>query len=163
MAGRNDRHRSYRKGAEQIGCGDCLALSWQELKRPFGVDNGLRAVAQAGQFQHGFEAIAGFIDQMNVQPVGAFIGKTDLHRAKRSLQRMPDGFWPAGGVNDTPARAGNQILQGPDQRAPAGGGVTPPFGEGCFHDLGGGGAGHVEIEAAILAAQHIRFDLVKQF
>ena len=97
---------------------------------------------------------------MNVQPVCAFIGKTELYRAKCSFQRMPHGFRPAGGVDDTPACAGHQILQGPDQGTLARRSIAAPFGEGCFHDFGRGGAGHVEIETAILAAQHIRFDVV---
>lgn len=75
---------------------------------------------------------------------------------------MPDGFGPARGIDDTPACAGNEILQGPDQSALTGGTATPPFGESRFHDLGRGGPGHVEIKAAVFATQNIRFDVVEQ-
>ncbi|MNS72994.1 hypothetical protein D3C72_1064200 [compost metagenome] len=75
---------------------------------------------------------------------------------------MPNGFRPAGRIDNAPARAGNEILQGPDQSALTGGTAAPPFGKSRLHDLGRRGPGHVEIKAAIFATQHVRFDVVEQ-
>ena len=150
------------KGAEQICCGNGPTLSRRKRERSFGVDDGLHTFAQAGQFQHGFEAAAGLVDEVYIQPVRALIGKSNLNGAERPFQRVPDGFGPAGRIDDTPACAGNEILQGPDQSALTGGAAAPPFGESRLHDLGRGGPGHVEIKAAVFATQNIRFDVVEQ-
>ncbi|MOA04116.1 hypothetical protein D3C78_1236540 [compost metagenome] len=61
------------KGAEQICCGNRLALPRQKRERSFGVNDRLHTFAQAGQFQHGFKAAAGLVDEMDIQPVRALI------------------------------------------------------------------------------------------
>lgn len=69
------------------------------------MNDGLYTFAQAGQLQHRIQAAARLVEDVNVEPVGAFVGKVDLNGAERSFQRVPDGFGFAGGIDDTPASA----------------------------------------------------------
>lgn len=69
------------------------------------MNDGLHTFAQAGQLQHGIQAVARLVEDVNVEPVGAFVGKADLNGAERSFQRMPDGFWPAPAASMIPQPA----------------------------------------------------------
>lgn len=108
------------ESTEQVGCSDDLLLAGRKAQRMFAGDDGVKTIAQACDFHHNIMHIGCFINEMDIEPVRAFVQKVDVQWAKGAFQAVPSRLRFASRVDDTPAGAGQQILQGPDQSALAG-------------------------------------------
>ena len=111
--------RRVEEGADQVGRGEPGISMRADLEIPGAAGDRQRALAQAGKRDAKPARVGSVIGDMDVEPVGAFVGRAHPQRGKGAAQRVPGRFRRAVACSDTPAGAGHQVLESPHQRAPA--------------------------------------------